>query len=158
MPGIMKIKTKISHLELLKQQTAQQLKEVCTYLNWTEEQYCEHQLAEYEAFLARMFYGWPEKMLNEVRFSPIMSGFWKNEWFQRNRSEFLALAKEDLTSTMSVNSDGKLECYEPNEFTYKQVYDEYIWIHSHRNLINQDYFMADYNRVLKLIRQQNKNN
>src|SRR5690606_8773588 len=129
---------KSTHIEAVRDMAYNQMLQVCSYLGWTEDQYCAHQLEEYEAFLKRMFYGWPIEMLNEVRYSPIMAGFWKNEWRQRNASEFLTYAKNELTSAMWVNELGHLRFYEPTPFNKSQVYDEYLWIHSSKNLVNDD--------------------
>ena len=147
---------KANNISTVRSISDKQLQEVCKYLGWTEEHYCSHQLEEYESFLSRLFFGWPVEMLNEVRYSPIMSGFWKNEWIGRNYRDFLPFAKDSLSSSMWVDSDGSLHLYEPTAADRSHVYDEYLFIHSHRLLLNDDDFMFQYNCVLAMIRRENQ--
>lgn len=128
---------------------------ICRYLGWTEVQYCNHQLKEYEDFLKRMFFGFPEIMLNEVRYSSQMAGYWKNEWVIRN-IDFLEIAREALKPSMWVDPLGNLGFHEPTEFNKSVVYDEYLYTHSAKILTNDESFMIGYNRVLKLIIKSNK--
>lgn len=147
---------KSKHIEAVRDIAYNQMLQICGYLGWTEEHYTAHQMEEYEKFLKRMFMGWPEEMLNEVRYSPIMAGLWKNEWRQRNERDFLPYAKKELTSEMWVDALGNLKFYEPTQFNKAKVYDEYLWMHSTVRLINDEAFMDQYNRALKLIRNESK--
>lgn len=145
-----------SAFQLAKELADRNMDQVCEYIGITKEIYCSHQLQQYELFLTTMFHGYPVEMLNEVRYSPLMSGYWKNEWNFRNSNDFLPLAKDELESFMWITKEGLLESYEPNEYHFKQMCDEYMWINSAKKLINCDQFMKGYNAVLKLIRESNK--
>lgn len=153
MKTISKAKTAV---QLAKELADRNMHEVCRSVGLSEEIYCAHQLQQYEEFLKIMFHGYPVEMLNEARYSPIMAGFWKNEWNWRNANDFLPLAKDELESFMWINEDGILEAYEPSEFTVRILLDEYKWANCAQKLIHCDQFMNGYNTVLKLIRQSNK--
>lgn len=152
----MKIICKSTHIEAVRDMAYKQMLQICDYLGWTEEQYCAHQAEEYEVFLKRMFAGWPIEMLNEVRYSPVMAGLWKNEWRQRDGREFLPYAEIELTPSMWVDALGSLHQHNPSSFNQSQVFDEYLWIHSSKRLVNDDEFMKQYNRALTLIRNESK--
>ncbi len=129
---------------------------VCDYLGWNVKQYCEHQSDQYEEFLQFMFEGFPEIMMNEVRYSPIMSGFWKNEWIIRNERDFLPLADEEMETKMEVSEKGKLIITEPDLVSKSIVLNEYLYFNSGLTLVDDDYFMASYNEVLKMIRNESR--
>lgn len=143
--------TNTDHVILL---ARNQQQEVCRYFQWTAEQYCTHQLDEYEAFLNRTFLGYPSAMLNEVRYSPIMAGYWKNEWISRNEKEFILLARDLLNEQMYIDQNGRLETHVPSSFDLANCYDEYLWIHSARRLVMDEKFVRGFNEVLRLIRQE----
>jgi hypothetical protein len=129
---------------------------VCEYLGWSEKKYCEHQSEQYDEFLQFMFKGFPEIMMNEVRYSPIMSGFWKNEWIIRNERDFLPLADEEMETKMEVSEKGKLIITEPDLVSKSIVLNEYLYFNSGLTLVDDDYFMASYNEVLKMIRNESR--
>lgn len=129
---------------------------VCEYLGWEPEIYCQHQSEQYEEFLQFMFQGFPEIMMNEVRYSPIMSGFWKNEWIIRNERDFLPLADEEMETKMEVTEKGKLLIKEPDLISKTIVLNEYLYFNSGLTLVDDDYFMASYNETLKLIRNESR--
>ncbi|AIM38300.1 hypothetical protein KO02_17610 [Sphingobacterium sp. ML3W] len=145
-----------SAIQQVRELSESNMKQVCQYIGMTEELYCTHQLHEYELFLTTMFSGYPVEMLNEVRYSSLMAGYWKNEWNWRNSNDFLPLAKDELEPFMWVTKEGVLESYEPNEWNVGQLFQEYIWMNSCKKLMNCDSFMKGYNVVLKLIRESNK--
>lgn len=129
---------------------------VCEYLGWSEKQYCEHQSEQYEEFLQFMFKGFPEIMMNEVRYSPIMSGFWKNEWIIRAENDFLIFAEETIGTLMWIDENGVLDEYKPTESLLDWVLGEYMFCNSAMALADNDYFMASYNETLKLIRNESR--
>lgn len=131
---------------------------VCEYLGWSEGRYFEHQADQYEEFLQFMFKGFPEIMMNEVRYSAIMSGFWKNEWIIRNERDFLPLAEEEMETRMEVTAEGKLLVKGPDLVSKSVVLNEYLYFNSGLTLVDDDYFMASYNEVLKLIRNEARKN
>ncbi|WP_286778725.1 MULTISPECIES: hypothetical protein [Sphingobacterium] len=129
---------------------------VCQYLGWDAKQYCEHQSEQYEEFLEFMFKGFPEIMMNEVRYSSIMAGFWKNEWIIRNERDFLPLADEEMETKMEITKEGKLLVKEPDLISKSIVLNEYLYFNSGLTLVDDDYFMASYNETLKLIRNESR--
>lgn len=148
--------SKVTHIEAVRDVANEQMLAVCQYLGWTEFQYNSHQLEQYEEFMKIRFIDYPEEMMNEVRYSPIMSGLWKNEWIARNAIAFLPIASDDMVESMCVNELGALEHYVPDDFIKAQIYDEYLWIHSAKRLANDDEFMKQFNHVIKLIIKENK--
>lgn len=150
------VMSKTTHIELVHDIAYKQKMQVCYYLEWNEEQYNTHQMQEYEKFLKIRFMGCPVEMMNEVRYSPIMAGLWKNEWIHRNANEFLNVAKDLCTESMSVNELGVLEHYIPTEFNKTTVYEEYLWCHNAMRLSNDDEFMKQFNQVIKLIIKESK--
>ena len=129
-----------------------QVAEVCGYLGWTEDQYYQHQFEQYEEFLKRQLYGYPESFYNRIRYSPLMRGLWNNEWFNRTTGKFLIMARFHLFKGMEVDEDGGLLIIEPVEGAEQHVYDEYMFIHSGKLLVNDLDFMSRYHHVLTLIR------
>lgn len=148
--------SKPTHIEAVRDMAYNQMLQVCGYLGWTEDQYNTHQLDQYLEFMNIRFTGYPEVMMNEVRYSPMMAGLWKNEWIGRNAIAFLPIASDDMEESMSVNELGKLVHYVPDEFIVSQIYDEYLWIHSAKRLANDEGFMKQFNQVIKLIIKENK--
>ncbi|MGB4776125.1 MAG: hypothetical protein WBP45_13180 [Daejeonella sp.] len=120
-----------THIGRIRKEQASQIEQVCDLLNWTHDEYCDHQYKEYEAFIARMFDGYPV-MMQQVRYSSAFRGFWNNEWAIRNEIDFLPFAKE---------------CQMDEAF----IMEEYLYIHSHYRLMNDDDFLSKYNSALKLI-------
>jgi len=149
-------KPKKTMVQKAKEQSHRVRSIVCQYLGWSEDRYNNHQLEQYEAFLGNLFYGFPQEMLNEVRYSALMAGFWKNEWTMRNERDFIPISQDELESSMWIDANGEIGEYQPNNFNKKQVHDEYLYINGAMTLINDDYFMAGYNEVLKLIRKENR--
>lgn len=148
--------SKPTHIEAVRDMAYNQMLQVCNYMGWTEDQYNAHQLEQYEEFMKIRFQGFPEVMMNEVRYSPIMAGLWKNEWIIRNQNDFLYIAMADMEESMTVNELGTLEHYVPDEFVRSSVREEYRWIHNAKRLANDDGFMKQFNQVIKLIIKENK--
>lgn len=145
-----------SHIQKAKDMAQSQMIQICTYMGWTMQKYCSHQLTGYEVFLQKKFKQCSAAMLNEVRYSSIMSGFWKNEWTHRNAIEFLPFAQDMLAEAVLVSDKGQLIYYQPSDSAIEQVQEEYHFINSPKRLINDENFMAQFNHTLKLIRDSNK--
>lgn len=147
--------TALTHVDKARQMSVTQMEQICRYLGWTEDQYCEFQFTCYQVFLSTLFSGFPESR-REVEYSPIMAGFWKNQWMRRNRTEFLPCAEDLCESSIFIDSRGKLVYYQPADDARQQAEDEYIFIHCPERLMNDEDFMTQHYHTLKLIIQSNK--
>ena len=143
---------KITQVDRAIQANRRQMIEVCGYLDWSEDQYYQHQYEQYEEFLKRMLHGFPESVCNKIRYSPLMRGLWNNEWFNRTSGRFLIMASHLLFEGMEVYEDGELYIIEPIEGAKEHVYDEYMFIHNGKLLVNDVDFLIRYSHVLELIR------
>lgn len=137
---------------LFRELSAGQSELIRDIFNWTEKEYFNHQLFEYESFLNRLYYGHPVSSLNRIKYSPIFAGFWKSEWVRRTSENILPFAEDLLAEGMSVSSSGELEVTQPTETSYDTIHDEYLFIHSHRRLIMDEGFMQRYYYTLKMIK------
>ncbi len=126
-----------------------QIPEVCELLNWSHQQYCDHQYEQYELFITRKCEGYP-KICRQLRYSPIFSGFWTNAWAQRNQVDFLPFAGDKLSKTY-VSAEGVLGINADYEVDPDMV-DGYLYINNYMRLINDDEFMIQYDHALKLVR------
>lgn len=99
-------------------------------LKWSHEDYCFHQFGEYCAFVESLTEGWPA-VREDILYSPVFRGFWNKEWAERNRIDFLAFAPE---------------C---PDFHYLKT--EYLFIHSHERLLEDDEFMTRYGHLIKIL-------
>lgn len=141
----------MSHVEYAQRMAGLQAGIICEMFDWTLEQYFEHQLDEYEAFLKRVYFGRPVDQLNAVRYSPLFAGFWKMEWMNRNKSLILPFAEDILQDQTVIDEHGALKLMPPDQAAIDNVYDEYAFVHSHRTLVNCESFMAKYSYVLSLV-------
>lgn len=111
-------------LILDEQSQAQQL------LKWSHEDYCNHQFGEYCAFVEALTEGW-QSIREDILYSSVFRGFWNSEWATRNRAEFLDFAPD---------------C--PDQHYLKT---EYLFIHSHERLLEDELFMTKYGHLIKLL-------
>jgi hypothetical protein len=123
-----------THIGKVRESDLTTTEQVQKVLEWTHEQYCNHQYEEYESFLARENIEHPV-ICQELRYSEIFRGFWINEWTLRNQQEFLPFA---------------LDC----EMDVAYITDEYLFINNHKRLINDHFFMDKYEYMLNLILKQ----
>ena len=128
-----------------------QMQTVCELLNWTEQQYCNFQFEQYEAFIDMMFYGYPEIFANSVKHSPSFRGFWNCQVAERNRLDFIDFAKAETEELHEVNMDGELIPYKALPFGDAYIVDEFMFIHNPKRLMHDEEFMIQYNHTLKLI-------
>lgn len=149
------VKTKKVH-ELAHDKFTAQMERICGLLGWTEEKYCQYQYTCYYVFLNQLFSGFPTEMRKEVEYSPIMSGYWKNEWYHRNELDFVPYAEDICNSSAYVDAQGRQVYYQPLDNAQDMAVDEFGYINDPRRLQDDDAFMAGYNRVLKLIVNANK--
>jgi hypothetical protein len=112
--------------ELIKDEQAQ----AQLLLTWTHEDYCIHQFGEYCAFVEALTEGWPA-VREDILYSPVFRGFWTSEWATRNRLDFLAFATE---------------CPD-----YHYMKTEYLFIHSHERLLEDEEFMGRYGHLIKIL-------
>lgn len=145
---------KQTHISLIRDLNLNQMQDVCLLLNWTELSYCQHQFDEYQLFLSRVFYGFPDEMLKQVMYSKIMSGFWNNEWSFRNEIDFIPFAHELLSDALHTDLDGmqitQFGLSSGDEF----ITEQYLYVHNHRVLMNDDQFMINFNDTLSSIRKE----
>lgn len=99
-------------------------------LKWSHEEYCHHQFDEYCLFVEALTEGWTA-VRQDILYSPVFRGFWNSEWDKRNREDFLEFA--------------------PDCPDYKYLKTEYLFIHSHERLLEEEEFMVKYSHILKLI-------
>jgi len=99
-------------------------------LRWTHEAYCLHQFGEYCAFVEVLTEGWLA-VREDILYSPVFRGFWISEWTTRNRVEFL--------------------CFATDFPDYHYLKTEYLFIHSHERLLEEEEFMTKYGHLIKLI-------
>jgi hypothetical protein len=128
MSTLIKPKTNIAQV---REQQKNQMQQVCEWLGWTEQQYCEHQFEQYELFLQEMWGKMPEA-LQQFRLSPIFRGFWNNDWAMRTATDFLPYVHTDF-------DDHALE-------------DEYIFIHWHSRLVRDPEFIQRYINATKYLK------
>lgn len=132
-----------------RQAHATQLAQVCHYLGWSQEQYCNHQFATYTAFLTKMFAGYPESWLKEAEYSPAMRGFFNNEWAKRN-NQFLPYAIALCFTGIEVTSNGDMQhCY-GLPIGCDALLSQYDFTHSITEMLDCKHFMNNYNTALKL--------
>lgn len=138
------------HIQTIRTAHATQLAQVCHYLGWSKQQYCNHQFATYTAFLTQMFYGAPTSWLQEAEYSPVMRGFFNNEWEKRN-TQFLPYAKELCFTGIEVTPRGKMQnCY-GLPLGSDALLSQYEFTHSITEMLDCSQFLNSYNTALKLV-------
>lgn len=147
---------KVKAHEVAQDKFKEQMEKICQLLDWTEDKYWQYQYTCYYLFINQLFDGFPAEMRKEVEYSPIMAGYWKNEWYLRNENEFVPFAEDICDSAMYVDQNGKIVYYQPLESAQEQAEGEFIFINSPKRLQNDIAFMNGYNQALKLIRNPNK--
>jgi hypothetical protein len=122
--------TKTPHIQQQRNliQTDQELAQ--TLLQWSHEEYCIHQFGEYCAFVEALTEGWAA-VRQDILYSPVFRGFWNAQWAIRNREDFLEFATD---------------CPD-----YHYLKTEYLFVHSHERLLEDEEFMTRYSHMLKLI-------
>lgn len=99
-------------------------------LHWNHEEYCLHQFGEYCAFVEALTEGW-KSVREDILYSPTFRGFWNSEWARRNNEDFLCFA---------------IDCPD-----YNYLKTEYLFLHCHERLLEDEEFMTRYSHILKLI-------
>jgi uncharacterized secreted protein with C-terminal beta-propeller domain len=120
-----------THIAQVRIDNDDQLNEVCQLFGWSRDKYCEHQFAIYQKLVAELCKDWPRVKI-EVEYSPVFRGFFNNEWNLRNETEFLPMAYDFK--------------YDPWYIT-----KEYLLIHDHERLLNDDNFMRRYAQIMRMI-------
>lgn len=142
----------LTHIETLKTADANDMQTICQLLNWSVEQYCEHQFLNYLAFLKRRFHGQPIQALNRVMYSKTIRGFFNNEWSKRNHNDYLPFALDSNEHSQSnVCSKGTLYiCWDYTAFQDFLI-DEYMYVHNPAMLINDRDFLTRFNNTLNIL-------
>jgi len=151
MKTLIKPSKKINQSAKVVAMSERQVSEICLMLEWTEEQYYQHQYAQYEIFLARALFSARTEIYNQIRYSPLMRGLWNNEWLHRNSSDFLPYGREFHFAGVMEHEDGDLALYLPLENTLSSLVDEYEFIHHGKRLYSDEEFMIKFYHVLELI-------
>lgn len=143
---------KQTHMSQVREADLGNMFQVCELLGWTQDQYCEHQLEQYTKFLKLALAAMPTYIQNKAAYSPVLRGFWNNEWFSRNEREFLPMAIDYLRHSNSyVYEDGThYLCWDNTEFI-NLVADEYLKIHSMDELADDERFLIRFYNNLKII-------
>jgi hypothetical protein len=147
---VAKAPKKLSLIEKTNLLNQTQLTEICGMLRWTEQQYCDHQYEQYEAFLKRALFGAHPNIFNRVRYSTLMRGLWNNEWIRRNKG-FLPLARYCMFEGMEVDKKGGLHQVSPDEEDLERVTDDYYTIHNGKLLYSNETLLIKFHHVLNLI-------
>ncbi|RYF25166.1 MAG: hypothetical protein EOO42_04355 [Flavobacteriales bacterium] len=148
----MKTLTKTSSIAKIKQFDLTQKQQVCELLQWSEQMYFDFMFQQYNDFLNRLFFGYPQQMLNEVAQSPVFRGFWNNEVSFRNESEFLPFAQFETQDYYEVNEAGKLIITPAVPLGDCFLVDEFMIIHNPKTLMSNDAFMHRFNKTLSLLK------
>jgi len=101
------------------------------FIEYSHEEFCNHQFENYEAFVSQDFQQYPG-LIKKVKYSSMFRKFWNAEWLYRNKTEFLPFAE---TCSLSV----------------KDLRGEYLFMHSTERLLNQPDFISRYEDLLKEI-------
>lgn len=120
-----------THIGKVRSRMVEQIHEVNGLLEWSHEQYCNHQFEEYLLFVEKLSQGYPS-VRSQIMYSPIFRGMWNNEWSIRDEYNFIPFA---------------VDCW----FDVPAITDEYLWLHSHVRLLQDEAFMNRYAQVMKLI-------
>jgi hypothetical protein len=80
------------------------MQEICLLLNLSEEAYFQHQYKVYEEFITLACHA--DQYRNYIRYSPLFSRFWINEWAMRNKRRFVpVLENQDYLSPQDAAAD-----------------------------------------------------
>ncbi|MCH7400096.1 hypothetical protein MM236_19025 [Belliella sp. DSM 107340] len=119
-----------THIGKIRTEQRSDMSQVCNILGWTPEQYCRYQFKQYCAFVEALSTDWP-KIREQILYSPVFRGFWNNEWANRDKYEFLSFAPDNADHSYNLS--------------------EYLFIHDHERLLEEDQFMIKYNNILKIL-------
>lgn len=127
---------KQTHIGKVRGRMEKQIHEVNTLLDWSHEQYCNHQFEQYCLFVEKLSHNYPS-VRTQLLYSAHFRGMWNNEWLIRNDYNFIPFA-EDCA------------------FDIPAITEEYLWLHSHVRLLQDEAFMVRYSNVLRLICKEEK--
>src|SRR5690606_5750025 len=127
----MKTKT-LTHIAKVRLESLTQSEQVMELLGWNWDQYTEHQFEQYLLFVDKVCDGWP-RVREEILYSPVFRGFWINEWNLRNEFDWLPMA---------------IDCRD----NHALCFDEYLYIHNHMRLMDEQHFNLAYHHTLGVIK------
>lgn len=160
------MKTLTTHIAKVRQQHLSQIDEVCQLLDWTHQQYCQHQFEQYQAFISILFKNYPE-LIKEVEYSAVFRGFWNKEAAKRN-AEWLAFARSQTRLEVILEVEDVfrqaqqpkvedeiegiyLNVLQPLPYGDDYLVGEYLFEHRAKRLLIDQEFMNNYYHTLKLI-------
>lgn len=124
------MKTKTPHIQQQRDLIQSGQDQAQNLLHWSHEEYCLHQFEEYCLFVEALTEGWPAVRQN-ILYSPVFRGFWNSEWSKRNQEDFLEFA--------------------PDCPDYHYLKTEYLFIHCHERLLEDEEFMARYSNLIRIL-------
>lgn len=120
-----------THIETVRESHCNLMDNICDILSWTQEDFCNHQFAEYEGFarlVARDYPAYRER----IRYSPVFRGFFNNEWAKRNELNFMPFAVDSAFSKL-------------------WILDEYLYMNDAEVLWRDEAFYIRFESILKHI-------
>lgn len=153
---------KQTHIAKIREQNQGQIDKVCELLEWTREDYTNHQYHEYEMFVYKAFPSLPYAG-QSVRYSSQFRGFYVNEWFTRNEIDFLPYATDLVTDELDLiyasdffsqdwtRKEIGVRVNQGVEYGNSFLIEEYLQIHSHQSLFCDADFINKYRHFLNQI-------
>lgn len=148
----MKTLTKKTHIATIRQDNQDGMMQVCHLLQWSEQQYCEYLFEQYYTFIQIRFKHAHVSEKNRVLYSKFFRGVFNNAAAHRDETEFIPYALEATEEIITVNPNGSLEVVQTIPIGGEYLVTEWKHIQSHRRLIEDGHFMAQYRHILELIK------
>lgn len=148
----MKTLTKKTHIAKVRQQNQEGMAQVCQLLGWSKQQYCDYLFEQYCQFIDSTYPGFPDILTRRVLYSPLFRGLFNNNSAKLDQSEFLPFAIDVTTPLWVVTNDGELMEIETIPIGSDYLADEWMHIHSHKRLMDDQPFIDQFNHVLTLLR------
>lgn len=144
------LKKKETHIGRHRRQQGSMAERACMALGWTMERYCRHQFSEYLKFTSELYKDYPV-IREQVATSAVFRGYWNHQWSKRTQWWFLPYAEEYMDDLYEVNDLGELVVWLGKGAGHADFVDEYLMVHDHRHLMDDDRFMDGLNGILRLI-------
>lgn len=124
---------------------------VCELIGCTYEQHCNYQFAQYERLIERALKGYTKDVVDHVKQSPVMRGFFIKEWASRNIESYLPFAAEHMKYSQSyVTDDNKLcICWDYSPYV-DFLREEYLYEHNVEVLLSSDSFLKRFKQALAI--------
>ncbi|HMI03057.1 MAG TPA: hypothetical protein VK541_11280 [Pedobacter sp.] len=145
------LEKKKTHIAKIRQKNQTQIDRVCQLLNWSHEDYCNHQYLEYEMFIAMACMVMPKSAIL-LRYSPQFRGFFNSEWMRRNDTDFIPYANSVCSEHIDIRYDGEefsgWRIYPAVEYGDEFIIEEYLMTHSHQSLFCDADFANRYKHMI----------